>query len=386
MQSIYSGSSMRGLWLVVFASISMLMGCGGGGGGEQSYPYTLATRSLPSVYTSGSVKAINYHPYRGAGPGTGDTPTDANILQDLGLLNSYGFTLIRLFGSDSVQTNILKLAKENYPNLKFQLGIYLRVPTSCTSDSVNEAQISTAIKLASTYSTSVVSVSVGNEPSLTGSAFLMSCMEGYVKRVKQQVAQPITADDDYSLYASTSRTFSYGGVNYSGANILPWLDFLSVHTYPMTNYNAWSWSSYRTDATTLMNAAVSAAKANFASVKAYAYTNSSGVSTTVGASLPVVIGETGWKAVQTNTGNPLETAAAKPVNAKWYFDLMNTWQADGTGPKTIFYFSSFDESWKGTDDGWGLWDKDRAPRYALCGTSVPSAPTCTDPLYSGAGY
>jgi exo-beta-1,3-glucanase (GH17 family) len=249
---------------------------------------------------------------------------------------------------------------------------------------VNDAQISTAISVATTRS-NVVSVSVGNEPSLTGSALLMSCMEGYIKRVKQYVPQPITADDDFYLYAG-NRVFYYAGVGYSAASFLPWLDFLSVHTYPPTNYNTWSWSTKRADANTLMTAAATEAQANFAAVKNYSFKNAAGVTTTIAAAMPIIIGETGWKAKQTNFGNPLETAAAKPQNAKWYFDLMNAWQADGTGPKTIFYFSSFDETWKGTDDGWGLWDKDRNPRYALCGTAVPNAPACTTPAHLGAGY
>jgi exo-beta-1,3-glucanase (GH17 family) len=379
---------MRSVLIVLcISALPLLQSCGGDASASSSTtstPYTLATRSLPSVYTSGTSKAINYHPYRGAGPGTSDTPTDANILEDLGLMSGYGINLIRLFGSDTVHTRILDLASTNYPALKFQLGIYLRVPASCASDAVNDSQISTAITLATTRA-NVVAVSVGNEPSLTNWAILMSCMEGYVKRVKQYVPQPITADDDFSLYAR-NRIFNHNGVIYSAANFLPWLDFLSVHTYPQTNYNDWGWTTKRADADTLMTAAVNEAKANFAAVKNYSFKNSSGVTTTVAAAMPIIIGETGWKAKQTNPNNPLETAAAKPQNAKWYFDLMNAWQADGTGPKTIFYFSSFDETWKGSDDGWGLWDKDRAPRYALCGTAATNAPTCTTPVYLGAGF
>jgi exo-beta-1,3-glucanase (GH17 family) len=357
---------------------------GTGGGADSSASYSLSTRALPSTYTTGAVKAINYGPYRSGGPDVSEVPGVAGLREDLRLLSSYGFGLIRLFGSDAVSTSILELAKNEFPSLKFQLGIYLRGPQSCNADAVNDSQISTAIKLATTYA-SVVAVSVGNEPSLTSNALLMSCMEGYIKRVKQQVPQPITADDDASLYTA-KRTFSSGGVLYSGASFLPWLDFLSIHTYPLLTYNFWPWASFRASAADLMTASANDAKGLYAAVKAYPFVTAAGVSTTVGAALPIVIGETGWKTRQTNPGNPLEAAAATPVNAKWYFDLMNAWQADGSGPKTIFYFSGFDESWKGTDDAWGLWDKNRAPNYALCGSSVPNAPSCTTPLYSGARF
>jgi len=381
----------RGASLVALAL--SLNACGGGGesaslgngvGGEVGAPYSLATRALPAVYTSGTVKAINYGPYRSGGPDVGEIPSVAGLREDLRLLSSYGFVLIRLFGSDAVSTSILELAKNEFPSLKFQLGIYLRGPQSCVADAVNDSQISTAIKLATSYP-NVVSVSVGNEPSLTSNALLMSCMEGYIKRVKQQVSQPITADDDASLYTA-KRTFSYGGTLYSGANFLPWLDFLSIHTYPLLTYNFWPWTSYRSSAADLMTASANDAKGLYAAVITYPFVNAAGVSTTVGAALPIVIGETGWKTRQTNPGNPLEGASATPVNAKWYFDLMNAWQSEGSGPKTIFYFSAFDESWKGTDDAWGLWDKNRAPNYALCGSSVPNAPSCSTPLYSGARF
>jgi len=74
------------------------------------------------------------------------------------------------------------------------------------------------------------------------------------------------------------------------------------------------------------------------------------------------------------------------VNAKWYYDLMQSWEGSPGGPVTIFPFEAFDETWKQqfNDDGWGFWDELRAPNYALCGTPAGSA--CNDPLYGGAGY
>ena len=390
----FAAACRRVFQALVLGSIASacLVSCGGGLGptppldvpeSKEQGSYTLAKRILPAIYTNGTAKAINYHPYRGAGPGTSDTPTDANILQDLRLMNAYGFNLIRLFGSDDIHAKVLDLALSTYPSMKFQLGIYLRAPSSCDSDAVNDAQINKAIALATSKS-NVATVSVGNEPSLTNSALLMSCMEGYVKRVKVRVPQPITADDDYWLYGG-NRNFSYGNNTYSAANFLPWLDFLSIHTYPASNYIYW-WGTHRASANTLMLASLAEAQNNYAAAGNYRFTNAAGVATTVAESMPIIVGETGWKARQTNPNNALETAAAKPQNAKWYFDLMNIWQAGGAGPKTIFYFSSFDETWKGIDDGWGLWDKDRSPRYALCGSSAETAPSCTSPPYTGAGY
>ena len=137
----------------------------------------------------------------------------------------------------------------------------------------------------------------------------------------------------------------------------------------------------------MMNAALADAQANYAAAASYAFTNSANVKTSTGAAMPIVIGETGWKAVQTNAGSLIETAAAMPVNQKYYLDLLTGWQSAGTGPLAIFYFEGFDEAWKGNDDGWGLWDQNRTPRYALCGTAVAGAPACATPnVYAGAGY
>jgi exo-beta-1,3-glucanase (GH17 family) len=136
----------------------------------------------------------------------------------------------------------------------------------------------------------------------------------------------------------------------------------------------------------MMNASLVKAQDNYRAVYDHRYRNASGVTVTVGETLPIVIGETGWKWRQTNSGQEIETYAALPVNAKWYNDLMQSWERSAGGPVTIFPFEAFDEAWKQqfNDDGWGFWDELRNPNYVLCGTPAGSA--CNDPLYGGAGY
>ena len=133
-----------------------------------------------------------------------------------------------------------------------------------------------------------------------------------------------------------------------------------------------------------MEASLAKAQQNYDAVSNYRYLDASGRSVTIGESLPIVIGETGWKWRQTAPSQEIETYAALPVNAKWYYDLMRSWERSPGGPATIFIFVAFDEAWKGTDDGWGLWDELRMPNYALCGTAA--GPPCNDPLYEGAGF
>jgi hypothetical protein len=167
-----------------------------------------------------------------------------------------------------------------------------------------------------------------------------------------------------------------------------------MHTYPFANYSSWNWQELQITppgplrATQMMKDAFAWAQATFTLVSNYSYTDAAGHPTSIGASLPIVIGETGWKARQTNSVSGIETYAATPTNARWYYDLLNTWRAGGgAAPLTIFYFEAFDETWKQSDDGWGFWDVNRAARYVLCGTaSGGNPPACTNPVYTGAGY
>jgi exo-beta-1,3-glucanase (GH17 family) len=71
---------------------------------------------------------------------------------------------------------------------------------------------------------------------------------------------------------------------------------------------------------------------------------------------PIIITETGWP----SEGGSLKGAVAGEEAAmKYFIDAIN-WTKENDIP--IFYFSSFDESWKTGDEGdvgafWGLWDK-----------------------------
>ena len=78
---------------------------------------------------------------------------------------------------------------------------------------------------------------------------------------------------------------------------------------------------------------------------------------------PVVISETGWP----TTGSAFGGAQPSYQNAMEYFIRSYQWAAQDD--VEIFYFSSFDESWKVGDEGdvgayWGLWDKDGNLKYA----------------------
>lgn len=76
----------------------------------------------------------------------------------------------------------------------------------------------------------------------------------------------------------------------------------------------------------------------------------------------VIISETGWP----SQGTSLEGAFPSEENAIKYFINTQKWSEEED--IDIFYFSSFDESWKVGDEGdvgayWGIWDKNEKLKY-----------------------
>lgn len=76
----------------------------------------------------------------------------------------------------------------------------------------------------------------------------------------------------------------------------------------------------------------------------------------------VIVSETGW----TNKGQTFHGAIPSHENAIKYFINAQKWSAEED--IDLFYFSSFDESWKTGAEGdvgayWGLWDKDENLKF-----------------------
>ena len=76
----------------------------------------------------------------------------------------------------------------------------------------------------------------------------------------------------------------------------------------------------------------------------------------------MIITETGWP----SQGTGLKGARPSAENAMKYFINAQVWSAKQN--IEMFYFSSFDESWKVGPEGdvgayWGLWDKDEKLKF-----------------------
>jgi GPH family glycoside/pentoside/hexuronide:cation symporter len=86
------------------------------------------------------------------------------------------------------------------------------------------------------------------------------------------------------------------------------------------------------------------------------------VAKTAAKGKPVIITETGWP----NEGEATKSAIPSSTNAMKYFIDATNWAKEDN--VNMYYFSSFDESWKVHQEGdvgakWGIWDKDENIKY-----------------------
>ncbi len=371
------------LGLAFAAAVALLVACGGGGQVASNVPASpeaggtaVQIRTLSSEFTSR--KAVSYAPYRTANRDT-EVVLPSNVKQDLTLLAAGGFKLIRLFdSSDAMAKVVLQVIKDNNLDIKVMLGAWI----ASGNDTFNQAEIQRTIALANAYSDIVLAVSVGNETLVSWSynPVSPSTLVSYIKAVRNAIRQPVTTDDNWAFFAKASSERNDPKL------VLDTIDFVAMHTYPLAdsvhNSTLWDWKqeavAASARATAMMDAAIAAARKDHDAVRTYLDGNGY-------KAMPIVIGETGWKAVASNG----EFYRAHPVNQKMYFDRLSTW-ADagrtGTGPKAIFYFEAFDEPWKGTDDKWGLFNVNRQARYVVqslypSSQAEPGTYTTTDAVY-----
>lgn len=356
----FSASALRAIWLrttVTLSTCVLLASCGGGG----AVVTGVTPRALSSELSTRN--AVNYAPYRTSlteAARADEVITEAMIKQDLDLMVAGNFRLIRLFdSSDKVAKQTLKVIRDNSLDIKVMLGVWI----ASGNDAFNQAEIVRGAALAKQYSDIVVAVSVGNETMVSWSfnPLTVAQMAAYIKTVRNQVTQPVTTDDNWAFFAQSSDKEK------NPRAVLDVIDFVAMHTYPLAETihppATWDWQQLNVTAgplraTAMMDASIAAARQQYAAVRAHI--NSVGF-----PNMPIVIGETGWKAVASSG----ESNRAHPVNQKMYFDRLQTWtdemRAGKAGPKSIFYFAAFDEQWKGSDDKWGLFNKEREARHVV---------------------
>lgn len=354
----------------VLCATWVLSACGGGG--TIPLPGVQDIRALPAAVMQ--QKAVAYSPYRTADRNT-ENITKAMIEEDLRLLNQAGIGLIRLFdSSDAVAKQTLEVIRDEALPIKVMLGMYVNP----NADAANQQELARGVALANAHRDTVVALSVGNETMVSWSFVPQETevMAGYLQQVRSAVTQPLTTNDNWAFFANTQ------GVK-PPAPVLAEIDFVAMHSYPILdtihNPNLWNWQQASVPAAeraqAMMNAALGRIQFEYNAVRSHL--NTSGYN-----ALPIMVGETGWKADPSGG----ETQRAHPVNQKMYFELLEQWKSSGTGPVTIVHFEAFDEPWKQGDDKWGLFDVQRRARCVAQTlnaqlTAAPGSCASTEALY-----
>lgn len=291
--------------------------------------------------------AICYSGYRpGQSPGDKSYPSVGEIREDLRILQK-NWQLLRLYDCSPHAERVLQVIAEDGLPFQVMLGAYLGAemnnfgcPWGATyteeqleaSRVENAAEIERLVALARRHPDIVFSVAVGNEATVDWTDHFVPVprMIDYVRRVKAALRQPVTFCENYVPWQHKLR------------DLVPELDFISLHTYPVWEYKH-------------IHEALDYTKDNVASV-ARLYPDK-----------PIVITEAGWCTNSNGRGMPAEHAAQE-LQAVYYQDLMDWTREAGL---LCFVFEAFDEDWKGSPDPlepekhWGLFTVDRRPKVAM---------------------
>lgn len=299
------------------------------------------------MLTLPSGNAICYSGYReGQGPDRAIYPSVAQIREDLHLLARH-WHLLRLYDCSVHAERVLQVIREDRLPLRVMLGAYLAAEMSnpgCPWGGVyaedqlqanwreNDAELERLVRLANAHEDSVFSVAVGNEATVdwTDHYVPVPQMMAYVRRVKERVPQPVTFCENYVPWQHKLR------------ELVPLLDFISLHTYPVWEYKP-------------IEEALAYTRQNVESVAR------------CHPGKPIVITEAGWCTASNGRGMKAEHAVPE-LQAIYIAELLAWTRQAGI---LCFVFEAFDEPWKGSTDPlepekhWGLFTVDRQPKRAM---------------------
>jgi exo-beta-1,3-glucanase (GH17 family) len=228
---------------------------------------------------------------------------------------------------------MLRIIREEALPIQVVLGAWI----SADDPAGNDEEVAAAIALAQTFPDEVLAVSVGNETQVFWSAHRSDtdALVGHLRRVRSAVSQPVTTADDYNFWNKPE-----------SSRVADAVDFVFLHAYAMWNGQSLA------DAVPWTAAVVADIQAAH-------------------PQLPVVLGETGWATELNPEGGEVEhiKAPAGEPEQRAFYTAFSAWADSVQQPH--FYFSAFDEPWKGSDDPrevekhWGLYRADRSPKMAL---------------------
>ena len=270
-------------------------------------------RALVKEILDEKMHGISYSPYvEGQGPGT--RLGEAQIRERLAFIQPY-VRWIRTFSCSEGNELIPAIAKEN--GLKTLVGVWLD-----DNKEQNEIELANAIEIANAGHVDILGV--GNEVLLRGE-LTEDELIGYINRAREAVAGvDVGYVDAYFEFVNHPR-------------ITNACDVILANCYPF-------WEGCPAEHAVLYMKEMYRRAQHAANGK------------------KVIVSETGWP----NVGTAEEGAVPSFENAIKYFVDTHTWaEEDGVD---VFWFSSFDETWKVDAEGdvgayWGLFDKDGNPKY-----------------------
>jgi exo-beta-1,3-glucanase (GH17 family) len=276
--------------------------------------------------------AICYGPHRdGQRPG-GQAPTDAQLTEDLALLQEH-WQVVRIFGASGFAGRFLKVIREQKSPVRVVLGIWLG-PENAED---NRREIAAGIRLANDFEDLVMAVSVGNDTQVHWSSHIIPVEDivTAIREVRSAVTQPVTTADDYDYWITSE-----------SQQVADEIDFLLVHAHPMWN------GQQLEDGLTWLEVALENTRQ-------------------VHPDRTVIIGETGWATRMHPEGKRAELIKGTPGEAeqKIFYEQVRAWSVEERIP--VFWFEAFDENWKGgphpdeVEKNWGLYRADRTRKVAL---------------------
>ncbi|RRO11909.1 MFS transporter [Flavobacteriaceae bacterium 14752] len=270
-------------------------------------------RKLFSQSLKSGVHGFCFSPYVD-GQDVNDLLNEQQIRRRINVIKPYT-QWVRSFSSTNGNELTPKIAKEN--NLKTAVGAWISQDTE-----QNQKEIDALIELGKA---GLVDIAVVGNEVLLRNELTEAGLISYINEVKRALPDiPVTCVDAYYIFDEHPE-------------LIEVCDVILMNCYPF-------WEGAHIDIAT------SYLRQMYSLVKEKAQDK------------PVIIAETGWP----NLGSNTEEAQPSALNAIKYFVNVNNWaKAENVD---LFYFSSFDESWKVRHEGdvgdrWGIWDKNENLKY-----------------------
>lgn len=299
----------------------------------------------PQIEGEAILEGISYGPYRENQSPGGEQPTQAQILEDLQIIDDH-WHMLRIYSALGPAETILRTIQDNELPIRVMLGAWIdreRPPRDDEGEPMedrveaNEREVAEAIRLANAYPQVVFAVCVGNETQVfwSGHRTRQTRLIELIRRVRSRVDQPVSTADDYNFWNRDE-----------AGPVAAEVDFLVLHAYAMWNRQT-------------LEDAVPWTASTVASIRE------------IHPDLPLYLGETGWATAVHRSGDAatqIIAPAGEEEQARFYREF-TAWAREAGQP--YFYFEAFDEPWKGgphpdeVEKHWGLFNVDRTPKLAM---------------------